>query len=161
MALVYLAIATPWATAPILLLTPLAFQGLAELGPQVLGALLTVLTGHAATLARRGRVLKWRSAPRPLRQPGASLNDMAILDRVEVQPGPGYRPDAWYFDIPAIAQLRTSGLELTPATVIVGENGSGKSTLMESLAHAWAGHAFTGAQVTHWAPPAGAEDADL
>jgi predicted ATPase len=86
---------------------------------------------------------------------------MAILDRVEVQPGPGYRPDAWYFDIPAIAQLRTAGLELTPATVIVGENGSGKSTLLESLAHAWAGHAFTGAQVTHWAPPAAAEDADL
>ena len=86
---------------------------------------------------------------------------MAILDRIEVQPGPDYRPDAWYFDIPAIAQLRISGLDLTPATVIVGENGSGKSTLMEALARAWAGHAFTGAQVTHWAPPAGAEDADL
>lgn len=86
---------------------------------------------------------------------------MAILDRIEVQPGPSYRPDAWYFRIPAISHLRDAGLDLTPATVIVGENGSGKSTLMESLAQAWRGYALTGAQVTHWSPPAGTEDADL
>jgi len=86
---------------------------------------------------------------------------MPMLDRIELQPGPGYRPDAWYFDIPAIGQLRRSGLDLTPATVIVGENGSGKSTLLEALAQAWRGYALTGAQVTHWSPPAGAEDADL
>ncbi|MFL6163213.1 MAG: AAA family ATPase [Jatrophihabitantaceae bacterium] len=84
-----------------------------------------------------------------------------MLDRIEVRPGPGYRPDAWYFDIPAIARLRSGGLDLSPATVIVGENGSGKSTLMEALAHAWRGYALTGAQVTHWSPPAGDEDADL
>lgn len=86
---------------------------------------------------------------------------MAMLDRIELRPGPGYRPDAWYFGIPAIAQLRDAGLELTPATVIVGENGSGKSTLLEALAHAWRSYALTGAQVTHWSPPAADEDADL
>jgi predicted ATPase len=90
-----------------------------------------------------------------------AMLDRIMLDRIEVQPGPGYRPNAWYFDIPAIAQLRDHGLDLTPATVIVGENGSGKSTLMEALAQAWRGHALTGAQVTHWAPSAGTEDADL
>jgi predicted ATPase len=160
MALMHLAIAFPRSAEPVLLLTPFAFQGLAELGPQVLGALLTVVAGHAVTLARRATALNaGSSGPPPDRE--ASLDGMAILDRIEVQPGPGYRPDAWYFAVPAIAQLRTAGLDLTPATVIVGENGTGKSTLMESLAHAWAGNAFTGAQVTHWAPPAGAEDADL
>jgi predicted ATPase len=75
---------------------------------------------------------------------------MPMLDRIELQPGPDYRPDAWYFDIPAIGQLRRSGLDLTPATVIVGENGSGKSTLLEALAQAWRGYALTGAQVQHW-----------
>lgn len=86
---------------------------------------------------------------------------MAILDRIEVKPGPAYRPDAWYFKVPAIAQLRDAGLDLIHATVLVGENGSGKSTVMESLAHAWRGYALTGAQVAHWSPPASAEDADL
>ncbi|HTZ44061.1 MAG TPA: AAA family ATPase [Jatrophihabitans sp.] len=86
---------------------------------------------------------------------------MAILDRVELRPGRGFRPDAWYLGIPAVAQLAGAGLDLAPATVIVGENGSGKSTLLEALAAAWRWQALTGAQVGHWMPEAAAEDTDL
>ena len=59
---------------------------------------------------------------------------VAILERISVVPGADYDPDAWYFGIPAIAQLRDAGLQLGPATVIVGENGTGKSTLLEGIA---------------------------
>jgi predicted ATPase len=68
--------------------------------------------------------------------------------------------DAWYFDIPAVAQLGSEPLVLDAAvTVIVGENGSGKSTLLEAVAAAWAAR-LRGA-VKHWAPRAGDEDSDL
>ena len=61
--------------------------------------------------------------------------------------------DAWYFGIPAIAQLAEEPLVLDAAvTVIVGENGSGKSTLLEAVAAAWAAR-LAGA-VKHWAPRA-------
>ena len=71
-----------------------------------------------------------------------------------------YDPDAWYWRVPAVAQLRERGLDLDSAvTVLVGENGSGKSTLIEGLAAAW-GRRLT-AQVHHWTPTAGDEDADL
>ena len=43
-------------------------------------------------------------------------------------------PDAWFWELPAVAQLRVDGLELAPVTVLVGENGSGKSTLVEAVA---------------------------
>lgn len=43
----------------------------------------------------------------------------------------------WPFNIPAVAQLLRSGLDLGPATVLVGENGSGKSTIIEALAEAY------------------------
>ena len=39
--------------------------------------------------------------------------------------------------IPAVVQLLNDGLELGPATVLVGENGSGKSTLIEAVAMAY------------------------
>lgn len=39
--------------------------------------------------------------------------------------------------VPAVAQLLRDGLELGPATVLVGENGSGKSTLIEAIALAY------------------------
>jgi predicted ATPase len=68
-------------------------------------------------------------------------------------------PDAWYWALPAVRQLRTEGLPLAPVTVVVGENGSGKSTLVEGIATAW-GQSLT-AQVKHWGPPRSAEDADL
>jgi predicted ATPase len=86
---------------------------------------------------------------------------VAILERISVVPGAGYDPGAWYFGIPAIAQLRDAGLQLGPATVIVGENGTGKSTLMEALAAAWKRSRLTGAQVAHWSPAASTEDGDL
>jgi predicted ATPase len=68
-------------------------------------------------------------------------------------------PDAWYWELPAVAQLRDEGLPLAPVTVLVGENGSGKSTLVEAVAHAW--QASLTAQVKHWGRKPFAEDAAL
>jgi predicted ATPase len=80
------------------------------------------------------------------------------LERVEVRPDTD--DSAWFWQVPAIASVRTAGLDLTsPVTVLVGANGSGKSTLLEGIAFAW-GHRLT-AQVHHWGPTPSAEDADL
>jgi predicted ATPase len=68
-------------------------------------------------------------------------------------------PDAWYWDVPAVAQLRAEGMPLAPVTVLVGENGSGKSTLVESVARAWQDRLT--AQVHHWGDDPFAEDASL
>ena len=43
----------------------------------------------------------------------------------------------WPATIPAVSQLLCDGLELGPATVLVGDNGSGKSTIIEALAMAY------------------------
>lgn len=43
----------------------------------------------------------------------------------------------WPATLPPVAQLLDSGLDLSPATVLVGENGSGKSTLIEAIALAY------------------------
>lgn len=62
---------------------------------------------------------------------------------------PERREDVWPFDIPAVAQLLREGLDLGPATVLVGENGAGKSTLVEGIAMAYGLNAeggSTGAQ---------------
>ena len=76
------------------------------------------------------------------------------------EPGPGYDPDAWYWSVPAIGQVRERDLDLdSGVTVLVGENGSGKSTLMEGLAAAWSSRLT--AQVPHWGPAVSDEDADL
>lgn len=90
---------------------------------------------------------------------------MALLEQIAVVPRSGvtwdYDPAAWYFEIPATAQLRAEGLRLDSAvTVLVGENGSGKSTLVEAVATAWH-QSLTGAQAEHWLAGAGPEDADL
>lgn len=70
------------------------------------------------------------------------------------------QPDAWYFEIPAIAQLATEPLRLTAGvTVIVGENGSGKSTFLEALASSW--HWKLPAAVKHWGARPSGEDTDL
>ena len=69
------------------------------------------------------------------------------------------RPEAWFWDVPAIAQLRSDGLELSPATVLVGENGSGKSTLVEAVARAW--HRSLTAAVKHWAPSPSPDESEL
>ena len=43
----------------------------------------------------------------------------------------------WPATLAPVAQILDSGLELGPATVLVGENGSGKSTLVEAMAIAY------------------------
>jgi predicted ATPase len=68
-------------------------------------------------------------------------------------------PDAWFWQVPAVAQLREEGLSLAPVTVLVGENGSGKSTLVEAVARAW--QELLTAQVHHWGPAPSAEDTEL
>jgi predicted ATPase len=80
------------------------------------------------------------------------------LARVGVRPDVR-EPDAWFWQLPAVAQLREQGMALGSATVLVGENGSGKSTLVEAVAQAW-GRSLT-AQVKHWGPPPSVEDATL
>ena len=83
-----------------------------------------------------------------------------LLQRVEVDPERVRDRRAWYYDIPAIRQLRDDGLDLTePVTVIVGENGSGKSTFVEAVAQSWRSRLT--AAVTHWGPPQASEDTDL
>jgi predicted ATPase len=68
-------------------------------------------------------------------------------------------PADWYWQVPAVAQLRDEGIALAPVTVLVGENGSGKSTLVEAIARAW--QELLTAQVHHWGPAPSAEDAAL
>ncbi|GAB97031.1 putative ATPase [Kineosphaera limosa] len=58
--------------------------------------------------------------------------------RVETSPHLGPPPpDRWPATVPAVAQLLGDGLDLGPATVLVGENGTGKSTLVEAIAMAF------------------------
>ena len=65
---------------------------------------------------------------------------------------PEHDPGSWYWQIPAVQQLRADGLTLDRGvTVLVGDNGSGKSTLVEALAAAWRDR-LTGAEVRHWGP---------
>ena len=79
--------------------------------------------------------------------------------RVGVRPDVG-DPGAWYWQLPAVAQLRAEGMQLAPVTVLVGENGSGKSTLVEAVAQRW-GRSLTAA-VKHWGPLApGPDEASL
>jgi predicted ATPase len=80
------------------------------------------------------------------------------LTRVSVGPDV-LEPDAWYWQLPAVAQLRDEGMTLAPTTVLVGENGSGKSTMIEAVAENWR-RSLT-AQVKHWGPKPSAEDAGL
>lgn len=68
-------------------------------------------------------------------------------------------PDAWYWELPALAQLRDEGMALGAVTVLVGENGTGKSTLVEGIAEGWR-RSLT-AQVKHWGPRPASEDTPL
>lgn len=45
--------------------------------------------------------------------------------------------DEWPATIPAVAQLLANGIDLSAATVLVGENGTGKSTIVEAIAMAF------------------------
>jgi predicted ATPase len=68
--------------------------------------------------------------------------------------------EAWYLEIPSIAQIASEPLRLTTGvTVIVGENGSGKSTFLEAVASSW--RSRLPYAVTHWGAPGGTEDIDL
>ncbi|HEY3733350.1 MAG TPA: AAA family ATPase [Streptosporangiaceae bacterium] len=56
-----------------------------------------------------------------------------IVERISCL-APGEEP-GWPFDLPAVAQITSEGLEFTaPVTFLVGENGSGKSTVIEAIA---------------------------
>jgi predicted ATPase len=80
------------------------------------------------------------------------------LERVSVRPTVE-DPSAWYWELPAVAQLRDEGMTLGPVTVLVGENGTGKSTLVEGIAEGWR-RSLT-AQVKHWGPLPSGEDTPL
>lgn len=68
------------------------------------------------------------------------------------------RPDApieqgWLTALAPVAQVLREGLDLGPATVLVGENGTGKSTLVEAIAMAFGMNGeggSTGAMHTTW-----------
>ncbi|WP_344191919.1 AAA family ATPase [Pedococcus aerophilus] len=45
--------------------------------------------------------------------------------------------DRWPLTIPAVAALLRDGVDLGPATIVVGENGAGKSTIIEAVAMAF------------------------
>lgn len=57
--------------------------------------------------------------------------------RVERAAGRALPVDQWPATVPAVAQLLADGLDLGPATVLVGENGTGKSTIVEAIATAY------------------------
>lgn len=46
-------------------------------------------------------------------------------------------PAVWPNTIAAVGQLVAEGLDLGPATILIGENGTGKSTLVEAIATAY------------------------
>jgi predicted ATPase len=88
------------------------------------------------------------------------LNDQRLVREVRAKPDAAIDRASWPADVPAVAAVLESGLELPEGvTFLVGENGSGKSTLVESIAHAWQ-ESLT-AQVKHWGRKPFAEDASL
>lgn len=64
-------------------------------------------------------------------------DDRFPLREVRSTPGTELDRARWPCTIPAVRQLLDGGLELTPATVFIGENGSGKSTIIEAIAGAF------------------------
>ena len=64
-------------------------------------------------------------------------NRQLPIRRVERAPWCELGPQSWPGPLPAVQQLLDAGLDLGPATVLVGENGSGKSTLVEGIAMAY------------------------
>lgn len=58
-------------------------------------------------------------------------------DRHDAVADDGAGEPAWWEGIPAVRQVLLDGLDLGPATILLGENGSGKSTLVEGTAMAY------------------------
>ncbi|MER2137589.1 MAG: AAA family ATPase, partial [Arthrobacter sp.] len=54
--------------------------------------------------------------------------------RIEEDPAHELERSSWPAALPPVARILDHGLELGPATILVGENGSGKSTLIEAVA---------------------------
>lgn len=65
------------------------------------------------------------------------LTDRYPLRQVREHPLEPLDRRTWPATLPPVAQLLEAGLDLAPATVLVGENGSGKSTLVEAIALAF------------------------
>ncbi|NQD88636.1 AAA family ATPase [Paenarthrobacter sp. CM16] len=59
------------------------------------------------------------------------------LRRVAEDPAKALDRRQWPASLPPVAQLLEEGLDLSPATIFVGENGSGKSTVVEAIALAY------------------------
>lgn len=57
--------------------------------------------------------------------------------RVQRSPDATLGQGEWPATIPAVRQLLSDGLDLGPATILVGENGAGKSTIVEGIAVAY------------------------
>ncbi|GAA1909127.1 AAA family ATPase [Arthrobacter gandavensis] len=57
--------------------------------------------------------------------------------RLEEDPAHVLARTIWPAVLPPVAQILDRGLDLGPATILVGENGSGKSTLVEAVALAY------------------------
>ncbi|WP_432511664.1 AAA family ATPase [Kineococcus sp. SYSU DK001] len=68
-----------------------------------------------------------------------------LLRRVGPAAGTRVEPGRWPDDVPAVAQLLTTGLDVPAGvTFLVGENGAGKSTLVEAVGQALGVHAEGG-----------------
>lgn len=66
------------------------------------------------------------------------FNDRRIVREIRVRGDAAIEPEAWPANIPAVAAVLETGLELPEGvTFLVGENGSGKSTLVEAIAAAY------------------------
>lgn len=71
--------------------------------------------------------------------PGTSRSAAATwpVRRVSEDPRAAMPREHWPATVPAVAQVLEEGLDLGPATVLVGANGAGKSTLVEAIAEAF------------------------
>ncbi|MDF9749060.1 putative ATPase [Arthrobacter sp. ES3-54] len=65
-----------------------------------------------------------------------SLHDYPIR-RLTEDPSNVLDRRIWPASLAPVAQVLDQGLDLTSATILVGENGSGKSTLVEAIALAY------------------------
>jgi predicted ATPase len=63
-----------------------------------------------------------------------SLGSTLPIRRVCLRPGSSPPSGPWPAGIPAVRALLDQGLDLGPATVLVGDNGAGKSTIVEAIA---------------------------